>query len=358
MSEPKANYAGLGLLAGLTAVAGGLLIYISHTQTPRVKVKELWTYPIKSCAGFQMTEGQLDAFGFAYDRKWVIVDPETMKFRHQRVLPVMATIRTAIRDGDLVLTVDGMPDLVVKQKAEGEKEEVVDVDVWGDNLVGVREGDEADAWLSDALGVPAMLCRRPAHGYHRDLGKNAKESLGEKNLNQVPGQFAYCDEHPLLVCSTASLADLNARLRVAGKKEVPMTRFRCNVVIGEEGGLFSSSLTMEPFFEQKWKTVTVGGTTLHSTGQKIRCKMTTIDQETGFMHRMKRESGEDNVDYFEPIRTLRTYRLDAKHNGVIFGESFSHATHEIGSVIRVGDVVECITVKPPPVVKPAADKSD
>ena len=47
--------------------------------------------------------------------------------------------------------------------------------------------------------------------------------------------FGFADGFPLLVANQASLDDLNARLRAKGAAEVPMDRFRPNIVVQGTG---------------------------------------------------------------------------------------------------------------------------
>ncbi len=42
-------------------------------RSRRIKVKELWVYPIKSCAGFQVASANIDDLGFENVRVCVLV---------------------------------------------------------------------------------------------------------------------------------------------------------------------------------------------------------------------------------------------------------------------------------------------
>ena len=152
---------------------------------------------------------------------------------------------------------------------------------------------------------------------------------------------------PLLVASTESLADLNARLKKKQAPPVPMDRFRPNLVVAgvtKEGNA--------PFAEDAWKTMTRAGDRLALTVAKpcSRCKMPTIDQATG-----EPDGGDATTDdaaadegggpraLAEPTATLKEYRTGAAlklknpkwRQEVFFGQNITHASP--GAEINVGD---------------------
>ncbi|MBA3760335.1 MAG: MOSC domain-containing protein [Gemmatimonadales bacterium] len=119
--------------------------------------------------------------------------------------------------------------------------------------------------------------------------------------------MSFADGFPFLIISEESLADLNRRF----SDPLLMNRFRPNLVVA--GG--------EPFAEDNWSNIEIGGVRLRVVKPCARCVVTTTDQATG-------ERGK------EPLRTLATYR---KVNGeVMFGQN---VVHENTGRLRVGDVV-------------------
>src|SRR5687768_1695794 len=67
-----------------------------------IRVADLFFYPIKSCGGIAVESAEVDAFGFRNDRRWMVVD-ENGRFLTQRTVPLLATIRAGISDGQLFL---------------------------------------------------------------------------------------------------------------------------------------------------------------------------------------------------------------------------------------------------------------
>lgn len=64
-------------------------------QQQGVSLKQIWVYPIKSCAGFAPASWPLGQNGLLYDREWALVDGDGAALT-QKKLPRLATIRPTI----------------------------------------------------------------------------------------------------------------------------------------------------------------------------------------------------------------------------------------------------------------------
>src|SRR5215218_6016975 len=96
------------------------------------------------------------------------------------------------------------------------------------------------------------------------------------------------------------------------REPLPVERFRANLVVDGD----------EPFAEDRWQALTIGGTRFRVTKPVGRCVMTSIHPETLQTAR-------------EPIRTLARHRLvDGK---TLFA---TNLVPEGSGVIAVGDDVE------------------
>jgi uncharacterized protein YcbX len=95
-----------------------------------------------------------------------------------------------------------------------------------------------------------------------------------------------------------------------------MNRFRPNIVV--EG--------LEAFEEDRVAELTLGSVALRPVKPCTRCAITTTDQESG------QRVGD------EPLRTLRTYRLDRQLKGVAFGQNVI-LREGVGEWLRVGDTL-------------------
>jgi uncharacterized protein YcbX len=192
---------------------------MSSTQPDvSAKISRLFVYPIKSCAGIELTEAVLTETGLDLDRAWMVVD-EKGEFVSQRELPRMALVRPQLKHYEVVLRAPGM--LALHLNIEG-VEAPVRVRVWDDEVAAYDMGDIAAQWFSDFLGAKLRLVRfDPEQQRLSDM----KWTQGAAAANQ------FSDGFPLLVASEASLAELNRRLGEAGQPPVGMERFRPNIVL-------------------------------------------------------------------------------------------------------------------------------
>ncbi len=255
----------------------------------------VYVYPIKSCSGISLQSAALGATGLLHDRRWMLVD-EGGGFMSQRRHPSMALISPLLTPDRLVVRAPGMPDLEVP--LGGEREERIDVEVWGDVQRGEPVGGYADRWFGRFLGVRCRLVRKP-----EDDVRSVNSAYARSG-----DQTSFADAFPLLLISEASLEDLNARL----ESPVSMNRFRPNLTVRGCG----------PYAEDGWEEVRVGNAIFRAAEPCARCAVTTVDQQTG-------ERGK------EPLKTLATYR---KAQGeVLFGRNLIHTSP---GTVSVGDPVE------------------
>ncbi|MBX3137950.1 MOSC domain-containing protein [Candidatus Obscuribacterales bacterium] len=278
---------------------------------PKLYVKSLHFYPVKSCAGIDLQTAAIDTRGIKDDRGWLIVT-EDNKFLTQRQIPKMALIQATITGDEnsraLKLEASGIAPLTVPEFTSLEQNPKLserEVTVWDDSgLKSIDQGDEAAEWLSGFLGSRVRLVRMSANGI-RDV-------KGE--LPTAPqAVFAFQDGFPFLLISTASLQELNRRMEAP----LPMNRFRPNIVI--EGA--------DAFAEDHWATIRIGDVTIECDKPCARCVITTIDQQTATKHS-------------EPLKTLATFRKE--DNQVMFGQNAIHLNQ---GTIRVNDEVEILKMK-------------
>ena len=123
------------------------------------RIDALWLYPIKGCRGLRVPGATLAQTGLEVDgigdREWVVVD-ESGEFLSQRELPKMALIETRLTGESLRLRAPDMLQLDIPFASEGE---VLTVKVWNDEVAAVTQGEIADAWLTQFLGLRCRLMR-------------------------------------------------------------------------------------------------------------------------------------------------------------------------------------------------------
>ncbi|HVE90305.1 MAG TPA: MOSC N-terminal beta barrel domain-containing protein, partial [Burkholderiaceae bacterium] len=172
------------------------------------RVDALWLYPIKGCRGLRVPTAKLAQTGLEVDgigdREWVVVD-DYGEFLSQRELPKMTQIETRLTGVSLRIRAPGMLQLDVPFESEGE---VLKVRVGNDEVAAVTQGDISDAWFSQFLGQRCRLMR---------FDPEAKRISNHKYTGALTAPYKFADAFAVLVCSTASLADLNARLAAKGQ---------------------------------------------------------------------------------------------------------------------------------------------
>lgn len=266
-----------------------------------MRLSALYRYPLKSSLGEPLQRAELDALGLVGDRRWMAVDAESGRFLTQRLLPQMTQLCARWQGSErLLLSAPGLESLSVA--VPDETAPLRGVVIWRDTLQVPDAGDAAAAWLSDLLGRPCRLVYVP-EARARQVNTHYAEP-GEK--------VAFPDGYPLMVIGQASLDDLSRRVG----RPLEMLRFRPNLVV--EGS--------EPYAEDSWKRIRIGGQTFRVAKGCSRCIITTMDPRTG----------ERSADR-EPLTTLKTYR--ERDGEVYFGQNLIHGG---SGVLEVGMDVEVL----------------
>lgn len=183
-----------------------------------LRLESVHLYPIKSCSGVAPAEVLIIETGVELDRAWMVVD-EHNEFVTQRDLPRMALIRLVLGHNDMALRAPGMLALHVSLDAVEQKTRVR---VWDDEVAAFDMGDLAAQWFSDFLAMRLRLVR---------FDPNQRRLANRRWTGAIEAENAFSDAFPLLVTSTASLAELNRRLATQGHSPVTMERFRPNLVL-------------------------------------------------------------------------------------------------------------------------------
>ena len=268
-----------------------------------MRLSGLFIYPVKGLKGIALDEARCTDRGLENDRRFMVVDPAGT-FLSQRSHPKMATVWTEIAGDMLSLAAPDMDEVRVPLAPVGG--EAMRVQVWSSTCDAIAVSREADAWLSDYLGLACRLAYMPGDS---ERYSNARYAGGGKRVGFADG-YAY------LATTEASLADLNARLAARGHPPLPMNRFRPNLVVAGGGA----------FAEDRWKELRVGSAVLAAAKPCGRCEVTTTDQASG-----ERRGP-------EPLATLSTFR-DSREFGLMFGMNLVTARE---GRVRVGDTVEAV----------------
>lgn len=226
-----------------------------------IQIKQLFIYPVKSCAGIQVDSAEALPFGFAGDRRWMIVN-EKGQMLTQRKIQKLALIKPILNKGDLQLSHAKAGNIDVEINEDNGYREV---SIWKDSVQAKLAKPEVSAWISEAL--------------------ESKEALQlvhyQKSEPRLPGQAErfgdtarhFADAAPFLVANQASLDALNQSLIEQDIDPVDIRHFRPNIVI--EG--------LPAFEEHSLHSLDKedGETRIRLVDHCQRCVMITVDPDTG-----------------------------------------------------------------------------
>ncbi len=276
-------------------------------------ISEINVYPVKSLRGIALETAVVEDRGLVDDRRFMIIDKNN-DLVTQREFSKMATIACELRDNEIIVSSSGHGELRIPK--EFEDSDVVRVRVWQSYCDAIAANAGINKWFSEVLETDCRLVKMPL---------NTRRQINEV-FNKGDEIVSFADGYPVLVIGENTLADLNSKL----ESEIPMNRFRPNIVVSDSG----------PFEEDEWEKIRIGNTIFRITKPCARCAITTIDQATGIS------------DVKEPLKTLASFRkaeqvypetyenLGLNKNDVLFGQNL--VAENFGQLIKIGDRVEVI----------------
>ena len=269
-----------------------------------MNLESIHVYPVKSCAGTAPREAVLAETGFDLDREWMVVD-DSGRFVTQRELPRMALVRTTLKSDELILRAPGM---LAVHVAVDRVEERTTVEVWNDRVAAFDMGALAAQWFSDFLGRPLRLAR---------FDPDAPRRADPRWTGAIEAANAFQDGFPLLVASTASLAEVNRRLAANGAPTVSLDRFRPNLVLG---GIDAHG---EDHLDEIAFATAEGPVRLKLVKPCVRCSIPDVDPATG-------ATGHAVAD------VLAGYRADRRMNGRLTFAMNAIIVEGFGCTLAVG----------------------
>lgn len=356
-------------------------------------VKSILIYPVKSCRGVELDQSKVVRVGMQYDRNFALAQlkgtfpasadisgPEKSaykwRFITQRERPQMARVRTEIWVPDPASTaysshhpnIQSEGVLVVKFPIEhGYWGWLSDIFVrWGgnpyehtmqfplnptpdqiksngyttekmtiwkespDSLLIERTSPESEQTnptfknLSRFLGVSNSLALfRASRNPNREVYRCAprKSELGYQS------QVAFQDAYPLHLINLSSVREVESRLpsnklaKIKNKHLLTTIRFRPNIIITGP----------EPYAEDAWKVIALGGFKYHVSCRTARCTLPNIDPTSGVKDTK-----------MQPYRTLEKYRAIDPGAGKLPCLGMQMVPKSEEGVVRVGDEVKVL----------------
>jgi uncharacterized protein YcbX len=276
-----------------------------------VRLVQLNVHPLKSGAIRPLSSASVLARGLEDDRAWMVVDGDGHLVSAREVHGLFRVVAdTPATDpsvaGALRLRAEGHPDLLLGHASGA----IIPIRLFSLHLHATLAGSEADAWLRTVLGVDVRLvwCHDPAA---RRL---------QPGYSAEGDHTSFADSFPVTVATLASLRLLNdwivERALEQGEEApdpLPIERFRANLVVDGD----------EPFEEDRWSTVRVGGVDFRVAKPVGRCVMATLDRTSLTTAK-------------EPTRTLaRHRRVDGKTLFAVHLVPVSTGTIGIGDEVTV-----------------------
>ncbi len=266
-------------------------------------ISSLYVYPIKSCAGFSVTEAKVTPTGLEHDREYMLID-DNGRFITQRQYPLMATIKTQLTtSGSITVSHEGQKDIVID--TDDAKEDVF-VKIWDDEFTALKFGGKYSQWFTNAIGASCHLVKMIS----------GNRLVKQKYTHDVAIPNSFVDGYPVHFITEASVKWIEEQ---TGEK-IPEQRYRPNIVIPGQ----------YPFDEDHIGLIKIGDVEFEFVKSTYRCAITQTDQETG-------------AKYLEPIRYFNDPKSTRKTwNGVAFGQYLVPSGE---GVIRVGDKLELLRQK-------------
>jgi uncharacterized protein YcbX len=234
-----------------------------------VRITELREYPVKSLGGTTSEALVIEPWGPAGDRRWAVVGAGGAWIT-ARTVPAMLSLQADVLPGGVRLR---RPDGGFLEVAFPDPARRVPVGI-SRLAEAVDAGAEAHTFLSEFLGRDVRLVWQD---------DPRRRSVSPERGGRTGDTLSLADAGPLLLTTEASLARLQEW--IGPEPVISMLRFRPNVVIDGD----------EPFAEDGWSTVTLGGLGFHVSMPCDRCAVTMIDPVTGARGP-------------EPVRTLARHR--------------------------------------------------
>ena len=274
-----------------------------------IQVSSIHIYPVKSTAGIELLQADINQLGLAFDRRFVLCDNQG-QFITARTEPTLCLIQATLTTTGIELTANGMPNLMLNYKAFSARYKKVIV--WDDEINSQVCSAEADRWFSRYL---SRNCQLVFFGERSNRIKQPNTS-DERSL-------AFADGYPLLLISQASLNDLNQRLAQQNLLPVAMSQFRPNIVVND----------CSAFAEDIWQHIRIGEIEFIVSKPCERCVFTTVNPKSGKKHPQQ-----------QPLATLRDYRK-SDQGEVLFGQNLIPLNQ---GTIKQGDKIQILSLRKPP----------
>ncbi|KAL6081937.1 hypothetical protein STEG23_002191, partial [Scotinomys teguina] len=271
-------------------------------------VTNIYLYPIKSCAAFEVTKWPVGSKGLLYDRSWMIVNHNGVCLS-QKQEPRLCLIQPFIdlQQRIMVIKAKGMDPIEMPLEENSERAQIRQSRVCADRVNTYDCGENVSRWLSQFFGRPCHLIKQSPN-----FQRNARKTPGKGQSPGTAATLSLVNEAQYLLVNTSSVLELQQHLNASdghGKEESLsvkdlVSRFRANII----------TKGARAFEEEEWDEVSVGSLHFQVLGPCHRCQMICIDQQTG----------ERNQDVFQKLSESRGRKVN-------FGVYLMHESLDLSS---------------------------
>lgn len=231
-------------------------------------------YPVKSCRGQAVDQIEVEPWGLAGDRRWMIVDERGVVVTG-RTHPQLVLVTPELVTGGLRVRAPDVDPLLIRRPDGGT---LTEVRLFASRLAAALASSEAHAWFSKVAGEQVRLV------YLDDPTRRGIDPA----YSQPADRVSFADGYPLLAATEESLAALNELIAAgprAGEGPVAMARFRPNLVLAGSPA----------WAEDGWRKVRIGAARFRVAKGCSRCVFPAVDPGTATMGK-------------EPLATLARHR--------------------------------------------------
>ncbi|KAH0627092.1 hypothetical protein JD844_002490 [Phrynosoma platyrhinos] len=214
-----------------------------------VIVTNIYLYPIKSCAAFEVTQWPVGNQGLLYDRNWMVANQNGVCIT-QKQEPRLCLVQPLINleQNIMIIKAEGMDPISVSlEEKSGKLTEICQSKICSHRVQTYDCGRRVADWFSEFLGRQCHLIRQ-----NTDFKRNANKKDEKGEASAVAASLSLVNEAQYLLINKTSVLTLrdhvSERLGESLVLQELIHRFRANIVIS----------TNEPFEEDLWEEITIG----------------------------------------------------------------------------------------------------
>ncbi|ETE65590.1 Molybdenum cofactor sulfurase, partial [Ophiophagus hannah] len=252
-------------------------VFTNSVEVPNgrktITITNIYLYPIKSCAAFEVMQWPIGNQGLLYDRNWMVTNQNGVCIT-QKQEPRLCLIQPLIdlEQNVMIIKAEGMNPISVSLEEDGGTlTEICQSKVCSHRVQTYDCGEQLADWFTKFLGRQCRLIRQSS-GFKRNSSKKNKK--GE--IPAVIPSLSLVNEAQYLLINMTSILQLKEQVTTSlGESFLPQEliyRFRANIVIR----------TNEPFEEDLWDQIAIGPLHFrdHVTGAWLSALINKQDSET------------------------------------------------------------------------------